>query len=83
MTTTNQDLERIAQAAADRAVSRVFENLGVDPLNPDDLFELRRDIEFLRDARKGARHGLRMFFSAILAALAMASWIGWNALIGK
>jgi hypothetical protein len=77
------ELERIAQSAADRAVSRVFENLGVDPSNPDDLFQLRSDIEFLRNARRGASHGMKLFFTSLFAALGMAAWIGWNALIGK
>ena len=77
------DLERIAQAAADRAVARTFEHLGVDPSDPDDLFQLRQDIEFLRQARKGASHGMRIFFSSLLAALGMAAWLGWNALLGK
>lgn len=83
MTTPSPDLERIAQAAADRAVKRVFENLGLDPADPDHIFELRRDLDFIRNARRGASHGMKLFFTSILAALGMAAWLGWNAILGK
>ncbi|WP_322893460.1 MULTISPECIES: hypothetical protein [unclassified Yoonia] len=76
-------MRQIAQEAADRAVSRVFQNLGVDPNSPDDIFQLRSDIEFLRQARRGTSYGLKTFFSALVAALGMAAWLGWDALIGK
>jgi hypothetical protein len=83
MTTQNPDLERIAQAAADKAVKRVFENLGLDPADPDHIFELRRDLDFIRSARRGANHSMKLFFSGLLAALGMAAWLGWNAILGK
>jgi len=79
---TEAEVKTVAQEAADRAVARVFEHLGVDPHDHDDIYRLRQNLEFLEQARAGARHGLKALASAILAALGLATWLGFNLLLG-
>ena len=79
---TEAEVTVVAQEAADRAVARVFEHLGVDPHDHDDIYRLRQNLDFLEQARSGAWYGLKALALAILSALGLATWLGFQLLIG-
>ncbi len=51
MAMTPDEVEAVAKAAAEKAVSHVFLHLGVDVENKDELKELKRGLSFLRSWR--------------------------------
>ncbi len=53
---TDSDLSRVAEAA----VSKLFERMGIDVTDRDEMRALGRDLTFLRGMREGAEEQARL-----------------------
>lgn len=53
-TFTREDVEKIAQDAADKAVASLFDKLDIDVSKKESLRRFRDDLTFLKDQREGA-----------------------------
>lgn len=69
---SDNDIERIGEAF-DRKIQGLFEMIGYDTSNPETRGEIRKDHEFVRDARKAKGVALTTFFTAIIGSL--AAWV--------
>lgn len=74
---------KYSEAAADRAVKRVFSVLGVDVDDPKDVEEFRKDLRFGQDLRKARDKGVMAIAVMICLAVAGAVWTGIAAQLGK
>lgn len=68
--------EGAADAAAERAVKKVFAILGVDVDKPDAVEEFREDLRFGKRMRRWGDRGMLTIVSAMFAAIAYAAWTG-------
>lgn len=50
---THDEVVQIAETAATKAISNLFDKLDIDVNNKDTLIRLRRDLNFLDDQREG------------------------------
>lgn len=69
---SDNDIERIGEAF-DRKIQGLFEMIGYDTSTPDSRGEIRKDHEFVRDARKAKAVALTTFFTAIIGSV--AAWV--------
>ena len=74
--TACEKAEHAAEAAADRAVKKVFAILGVDIDKPESVEEFREDLRFGKRMRKWGDRGMLTIVSALFAAMAYAAWSG-------
>lgn len=69
MSITRGDLEEIVDGACRRAVSAVFDRLGVDLTDKRAVEEFRQDLFFARKQRKGAEDVARVIRQSGVGAL--------------
>jgi len=72
-----------AERAADAAVKRVFEILGVDVDNPFSVEEFRKSLRFNDQLRKVADRSLLTFGAILATGFAYALYEGIKAAIGR
>lgn len=65
-----------ADAAADRAVKKVFAILGVDIDKPESVEEFREDLRFGKRMRKMADHGTLVLMAVLVTGMMAAIWAG-------
>lgn len=76
LTFTVEQVEAIAEAAAKRALNSFFNSLDVDVKDSDSVRELRNDLNFLHEQRKGSimvkatlkRSAVYLLYSAVVGA---------------
>lgn len=78
-----QHIELVADRAAKAAVRDVLINLGVDPSDSASIAAWHADRQFVGRARRGSEHGFKAVFAAISTAVALAVWLGVQAVLGR
>lgn len=73
--TEKPDIEAFAERAAEKAIERVFERMGIDTSDPKATIEIQRDFAFLRSIRNGASQ-VSIKALAMLAAMFLAAVLG-------
>lgn len=72
---TDSDIERIGEAF-DRKMQGLFEMIGYDTSTPDSRSEIRKDHEFVRDARQARAVLVTAVMTSIGGAIVLALWAG-------
>ena len=70
------------QKAAEIAVKKVFNILGVDVENPESVEEFRMDLRFGRRMRRASDRGMLAIVGAIATGLVIAFWTGITKILG-
>jgi hypothetical protein len=78
-----EEIERIANRAAERAVADVFARLGIDSEDSDERRSIIEDFIYLRRQRQGSEEivkwAKRGVLSIFLSAMAWVLWEGFKA----
>ena len=70
------EAELAAEAAADRAVAKVFAILGVDIKDPREVEEFRKSLRWSDSMRRAADHGWLVFIGMVTVTIGAALWAG-------
>lgn len=77
---SESEIKIIAEAAADMAISNLFEIFGVDVTTKDGRKGVQDDLSWLREARVGTsalrKAGWRTVWGALITAVLIAIWKG-------
>jgi len=83
MTFTDDQIERIAETAAKKAVGELFEIFGVDVSTVTARREFSEDMGFLRVARVGSARARTMTITTIWTSLLTGTgYLIWKGLVG-
>lgn len=74
---SDQDLESIG-TAFDKRLNAMFEVIGYDTTTADTRMEIRKDHEFVRDARRAKGRVIAAFLASVGAGLALLLWSGFK-----
>lgn len=78
----NRDIEAVAEAAADKAVGKVFSLLGVDITDQAQLNEFRADLVHARKMRHlWERGGFRIFMVMLSLTVVGAVGMAWSGFV--
>lgn len=76
---SDSDVERIGERigeAFDQKIERLFEMIGYDTTSAEARGEIRKDHEFVRDARKARAIVMTAILASIGGGVAVALWAG-------
>lgn len=81
---TRQEIEDVAERAAERAVQKMMLQMGMNVSSADDIIEAQRDNSYLRSLRIGSEklrsHGMVVAVGAIITALMSLLYVGFQAM---
>lgn len=80
---TDDEIRRIAEDAADKAVKKVFAILGVDMVRPSEVEQLRQTLRHAEWVRKVSGTSVMAAVGAIGIGIVAALWAGLQALLIK
>lgn len=76
---TDREIEELAERAADRAVDRVFETLGIDLSSIQERRKLRDNLTWVGEFRAGALSANKVAWgTAITAVIGGGLWLLWE-----
>lgn len=75
---SDADIERISEAF-DRKINGLFEMIGYDTSSHDSRGEIRKDHEFVRDARRAKAQVTGALLISIGGGIGLALWAGFKA----
>jgi hypothetical protein len=73
---TDEEIRRVAEEAANRAVSKVFAVLGVDFADPAEIEDLRRDLRYAGWVRKVSEKSILAAIGAMAVGAVAALFLG-------
>ena len=80
--TLDGKLSQAIDEAMDRAVHRVFSDLGVDVDNPADLQRFRNNLQFGESFRHAIERGFYAVLSTVVGAIGLAVWVVFKERMG-
>jgi hypothetical protein len=80
---TEQEVARIAESAAERAIASLLAKLDVDSTKSKEIIRLRDDLNFLKDQREGSELLKQSAKKGALYLMGLAlmgtMWLSWDA----